>query len=272
MLILSKINRYFNCNNSFKAVICTFFMPEIIEKAKDFVQGLRAVEGALVVGSAAYGQHTPKKDVDMMIISSDILDTLTSPSLQKLDELARLKAEARLKYPNHSHCFKGRGLDGILWSPAIYTPETFEKIIDLRPEYITYVRNTYNAGIKVELFNFRGERREHNISNTFLSSGYFLANEPICFQNGSIYFGPAPDALLKSPVVCADNNGKLECSMYEFWDKVFSVMSIESRNPKELLSTEKLPILSKKDLPESVYEYIRRELSSAGERAENRVH
>ena len=30
-------------------------MPEIIEKAKDFVKGLKSVDGALVVGSAAYG-------------------------------------------------------------------------------------------------------------------------------------------------------------------------------------------------------------------------
>jgi len=137
-------------------------MPDIIKKSKDFVKGLKSVDGALIIGSTAYGQNTAEKDVDLMIISADILDTLTSPSLQKLDELAGLKAESRLKYPNFSHCFKGC-LDGVLWSPAIYTPQIFKEIVGLHYGCIPYVRNTRNSGIKIGLFDFNGASKEYLI-------------------------------------------------------------------------------------------------------------
>jgi len=250
-------------------------MSKIIDQAKDFVKNLKSIDGALVIGSAAYEQNTPDKDVDLMIISTNILETLTSPPLQKLDELAGLKAESRLEYAdsrlkhlNLSHCFKGC-LDGVLWSPAIYSPKDFKNIINLYSGYIYSIRSTPNSGIKIKLFDFRGAKKEHIIPNATLDHGYFLANEPVYIKDKSVYFGPAPDALLKSPVICVDNNGKLKSLMVNFWDNVFSLMSKESKDPKKLLLTGKLPIISEKDLPESVYKHIRQELSSARERAKN---
>lgn len=243
-------------------------MPNIIGRAKGFVRDLKSVDGALVIGSAAYGQPNSEKDIDLMIISTNISDTLTSPSLKELDKLAGLNPDSRPKHQDFSHCFKGN-LNGVLWSPAIYTPQTFRDIINLYYKNINYVRNTSNSGIKIELFDFDGTRKEYAPNTSSLSSGHFLAFEPICIKDTGVYFGPAPDALLKSPVICVDKDKKIESSMINLWDNIYFIMK-DYNECREWIETGRLPILSKKDspLPEPVYQHISKELNAAKQRAE----
>lgn len=227
---------------------------------EDFVCQLRDISGVLLVGSAAYGMEKSTSDIDLIVISDNLESTISSAILEHMDIASGMKnPAARLRQSCDAHCFKGV-VGGRLFSPSIYSPEAFQRITAVENGDLKYTRNTANGGKELLLYNFSGHVSRQKIINQQLNSGHFFAWEPIACHNGTTYFGPVTDALLKSPVLCLDKNGWLVAEIKKFWNGVSRILVSEAANPAELRETGRLPIIRNGDLPQKVYDYIREKL------------
>jgi hypothetical protein len=83
------------------------------------------------------------------------------------------------------------------------------------------------------------------------------------------HFGPAPDSLLRSPVICLDTDKWLESEIKRFWIDVYRIMLKEARNPDELMRTGRLPVIENQNLPPHVYEYVAGKLKETKPYADN---
>jgi len=233
-----------------------------------FVSKIKAIQGALIIGSFAYGTERKDSDIDLKLISDNMQETLNSDILRAIDTASGIKdLEARSRQDCDAHSFKGI-FEGRLFSPSIYTKQAFQKIIGMERAELEYTRNTPNSGIEIELYDFRRNAIKYMIKNQQLASGHFLAWEPISVESRRTYFthfGTDPDALLKMPFIFPDN-GWISTELRRFWDNVYNLMVDEARKPEKLLKTGKLPIIENQSLPGDVYSYIKYQLNEAKSR------